>query len=88
MEDAATAEISRAQIWQWLKHRAITIEGKEITVEYFNLLLKEELKKIKINIGEDNYNLGKYEEASKLFISMSTSKEFEEFLTLSAYNLI
>ena len=46
MEDAATAEISRAQIWQWLKHKEKTVDRKEITVEYFNKLLKEELKQI------------------------------------------
>jgi len=48
MEDAATAEISRAQIWQWLRHGSKTTEGKTITKEYFDLLMKEELEKINI----------------------------------------
>ena len=88
MEDAATAEISRAQIWQWLKHQAKTVDNKIITLEYFNKLLKEELKKIKLNIGEEKYNNGKFKEASDIFYTMSTSKNFEEFLTLPAYKLI
>ena len=88
MEDAATAEISRAQIWQWLKHQAKTVDKKEITVEYFNKLLKEEVKKIKLNIGEEKYNNRKFKEASDIFFTMSTSEDFEEFLTLPAYKLI
>ena len=88
MEDAATAEISRAQIWQWLKHQAKTVDNKIITLEYFNTLLKEELKKIKLNIGEEKYNNGKFKEASDIFFTMSTSEDFEEFLTLPAYKLI
>ena len=88
MEDAATAEISRAQIWQWLKHKAKTVDGKEITKEYFNKLLEEELGQIKSTVGETNYNKGKFKEASNIFHTMSTSKEFEEFLTLPAYKLI
>ena len=88
MEDAATAEISRAQIWQWLKHQAKTVDRREITVEYFNKLLKEELKKIKLNVGEEQYSNGKFKEASDIFYTMSTSNEFEEFLTLPAYKLI
>ena len=59
MEDAATAEISRAQIWQWLKHGAKTVDGKKFTKEYFNELFEEELRQIKSTIGEENYNKGK-----------------------------
>ena len=88
MEDAATAEISRAQIWQWLKHQVKTVDKKEITLEYFNKLLKEEVEKIKLNIGEEKYNNGKFKEASDIFYTMSTSNEIEEFLTLPAYKLI
>ena len=88
MEDAATAEISRAQIWQWLKHKAKTINGKNINKNYFNIILKEELEKIKSNLGQKDYDLGKFKEAAKIFYKMSTSEEFEEFLTLPAYELI
>ena len=88
MEDAATAEISRAQIWQWLRHGSKTTEGITITKEYFDLLMKEELEKIKNTVGEDKYTKGKFSEASDIFNSMSTSTKFEEFLTLPAYQLI
>ena len=88
MEDAATAEISRAQIWQWLKHKSKTTEGKIIDIDYFNKLLNEELVKIKKFYGEEKYKKQKFEEASNIFVTMSTSKEFEEFLTLPAYELI
>ncbi len=85
MEDAATAEISRAQIWQWIKHSSKTVDGKKITVDYFEKLLKEELDKIyKTNNNNDN----KIKEASDIFQTMCTSSEFEEFLTLPAYKLI
>ena len=60
----------------------------KITAEYFNGLLKEELEKIKSTVGEGNYKSGKFKEASNIFYSMSTSKEFEEFLTLPAYKLL
>tara|TARA_Y100000590_G_scaffold462483_1_gene626703 strand:- start:646 stop:2247 length:1602 start_codon:yes stop_codon:yes gene_type:complete len=88
MEDAATAEISRAQIWQWLHHKSKTIDGKEITLEYYNKILNEELEKIKKIIGIDNYNLGKYKDAVEIFDNMSTSDKFEDFLTLPAYELL
>ena len=88
MEDAATAEISRAQIWQWLRHGSKTTEGITITKEYFDLLMKEELEKIKNTVGDDKYTKGKFSEASDIFNSMSTSTKFEEFLTLPAYQLI
>ena len=65
MEDAATAEISRAQIWQWLKHNAKTIDNKKITNECYNQLLKEELKNIQLKVGKENYNKGKFKEASE-----------------------
>ena len=88
MEDAATAEISRAQIWQWLKHGVETVDGKQITKEYVNKLLGEELQQIKSTIGEENYNKGKFKEASEIFKTISISDIFEEFLTLAAYELL
>ena len=88
MEDAATAEISRAQIWQWLKHGAKTVDGKKITREYFNELFEEELRQIKSTIGEENYNKGKFKEASEIFKTISISDIFEEFLTIPAYELL
>ena len=64
------------------------MDGKEITTEYFDKLLEEELEQIKSTVGEINYNKGKFKEASNIFHAMSASKEFEEFLTLPAYKLI
>ena len=60
----------------------------KITKEYFNQLLEEELQKIKSSVGESNYKDGRFQEASDIFNSMSTSDDFEEFLTLPAYNLL
>jgi len=88
MEDAATAEISRAQIWQWLHHKATTVDGKKITLDYYNMLLNQELEKIKETVGAENYNRGKYKEATEIFNQMTTSKTFEDFLTLQAYNYL
>ena len=88
MEDAATAEISRTQVWQWIKHGASLADGRAITAELFQQLLTEELAKITQEIGEDRYNNGHFALASDLFAKMSTSADFAEFLTLPAYDYI
>lgn len=75
MEDAATAEISRAQVWQWLQHGAHLDNGREINLDLVESLLPEELKE-------------KYPEACQLFIDLVTSEEFEDFLTIPAYQLL
>jgi malate synthase len=85
MEDAATAEISRTQVWQWIKHGAMLEDGRAITDALFDQLLAEELAKIKQEIGEERYNNGHFALASELFGKMSTAAEFTEFLTLPAY---
>ncbi|WP_129631871.1 malate synthase A [Candidatus Oscillochloris fontis] len=85
MEDAATAEISRAQIWQWIRSpKGVLDDGRKVTVEMFRALLPEELAKIKQLLGAD-YSAGKYEEAAQLFDEITTSDEFVEFLTLPGY---
>jgi malate synthase len=89
MEDAATAEISRTQLWQWLHHpKGILEDGRKVTVELFNQLLAEELQKIKQTIGEDRYNNGKFETATELFAKMTTSDDFVDFLTLPGYEYL
>jgi malate synthase len=88
MEDAATAEISRTQVWQWIKHGATLVDGRAITAELFNQLLKEELVKIREEIGAERYDSGHFALASELFGKMSTAGEFTEFLTLPAYAYI
>lgn len=88
MEDAATAEISRAQVWQWLKHGASLNDGKKVTLELVQKCMAEELEKIKTAIGVERFGKRKYQLASELFKKMLTSAEFPEFLTLVAYEHI
>jgi malate synthase len=85
MEDAATAEISRTQLWQWIRHEASLDDGRVVSVELFEEVLAEEMKKIEEAVGADAFTTGKFKEARDLFESLSTSKTFEEFLTLPAY---
>jgi malate synthase len=86
MEDAATAEISRSQVWQWLNNPdAVLSDGRPINMELYKSLVPEQLTKIKELVGEDRYNAGKYELAAKIFDELVTSESFVEFLTLPAY---
>ena len=84
MEDAATAEISRSQLWQWLKNQAKTDSNKSIDKNFVNELIDDEVNKIK-EIQENSEMLS---EAVKLFSDLIFDENFEEFLTLPAYNLI
>jgi malate synthase len=88
MEDAATAEISRASIWQWIRHGVKLTNGKAVTRTFFETLLKEEIEAVKEEIGETNFKKGRFEEAAKIFSDMTTSEDFGDFLTLPAYELI
>ncbi|HUT49894.1 MAG TPA: malate synthase A [Alphaproteobacteria bacterium] len=85
MEDAATAEISRSQLWQWRRHGAAITDGPEIEDELLERLFEEEMEKIKEHVGEEFFAAGKYDEARDLFWDMTVSDEFQEFLTLPAY---
>jgi malate synthase len=88
MEDAATAEISRAQVWQWLYHRAKLADGREVTQELFESVLRDEMAKVREAIGPSVYDRGRFAEAIDLFRDMSLAHEFAEFLTIPAYKLI
>jgi malate synthase len=88
MEDAATAEISRAQIWQWLYHRARFGDGREVTAEYFRSVLADEMAKVRAAVGPTTFDAGRFQDATELFTEMSLALEFEEFLTIPAYRLI
>ena len=88
MEDAATAEISRIQVWQWLKHGAKLDDGRTVTADLVRKTIPEELAKIKKHVGDDRYASGHFEEAAKLFEEMMTGANFPEFLTLVAYEHI
>src|SRR5438309_9193197 len=87
MEDAATAEISRAQVWQWIRHPDGKLsDGRKVTKKLFREVLTEELMKIKQAIGVDRFASGKCEIARDLFDKMTTDDEFAEFLTLPGYD--
>ncbi len=89
MEDAATVEISRSQIWQWIRHpRGILVDGRKVTVELFRQMMAEELGKIKEMVGEQEYPSRKFAEAAQLLDKIITSEEFVEFLTLPAYGYL
>ena len=84
MEDAATAEISRSQIWQWIRSpKGVLDDGRKVTADLFRKLLKEELAKVKSGEGA-----GRYDEAAKLFEELTLDERYVEFLTLPAYALI
>ena len=88
MEDAATAEICRAQLWQWLHHGARTSDAAPVTEERFDRLLAEELDRIHGEVGSERLANGVFPSASRLFERMIKQDEFDEFLTLPAYELI
>jgi malate synthase len=89
MEDAATAEISRSQIWQWIRSdKGKLDDGRKVTKELFGTLLAEELPKVRAYLGEEAYGAGKYEEGAKLFERITSDDNYVEFLTLPAYELI
>jgi malate synthase len=86
MEDAATAEISRAQVWQWIRHPDGRLnDGRKVTKELFRGVLGEEVGKIKTTLGTERFAKGKFETASALFDKITTDDEFVEFLTLPGY---
>ncbi len=85
MEDAATAEISRSQIWQWVRGGVSTAEGIPITPEWIRSVAEEELKKIRASVGEEAFGAGRYDEANKLFEEVALADDFVEFLTVPAY---
>jgi malate synthase len=88
MEDAATAEISRAQVWQWVRHRQNLSDGRPITKELVRQIVREELDKVKVQMGDANYAKGRYEDAAQLMIDLVEQPVFNEFLTLPAYDRI
>ena len=88
MEDAATAEISRAQVWQWLRHGARLDDGRVIERALFDQLLAEETAGLENELGEERFAGGRFADAITLFAKLSTADDFEEFLTLPAYGLL
>ncbi len=88
MEDAATAEISRAQLWQWIHSGAKLEDGRVITPSLCAMLLGEVIEKVKAEVGEDRYLNGHFRVAGHLFTDMIKAPDIDEFLTLPAYELL
>ncbi|MBL8515425.1 MAG: hypothetical protein JNM76_00535 [Betaproteobacteria bacterium] len=89
MEDAATAEISRSQVWQWIRsRRGVLDDGRKVTKEMVSTLIADELKKTPGIVGEAAYAAGKYVEAAAMLEKLILDDQYEEFLTLPAYKAI
>ena len=86
MEDTATVEICRAQIWQWIHHSAKLVEGPTITRRLFRSMLREEKARITEEIGLRAYHMSNYRGAEELLNRLTTSDSFPEFMTLMAYD--
>ncbi|MCA9898576.1 MAG: malate synthase A [Ardenticatenaceae bacterium] len=86
MEDAATAEISRAQLWQWVHNPGTKLaDGRSITPDLFLEMMPAVMQQIEGMVGQEQFQQGKYQDASKLFEEIIIGSEFTEFLTLPAY---
>ncbi len=88
MEDAATAEISRSQVWQWLHHHSVLKDGRTVDAALFGQLFEEEMDAIRAEVGAKRFEGGHYVLAGKLFDEMIRRDEFTEFLTLPAYEYL
>jgi malate synthase len=88
MEDAATAEISRTQIWQWVQHGAELEDGTVVTPELVRRLLDEETAKIRDQVGEKTWSAGRPAETREIFDRVALAPELIEFLTLPAYDYL
>ncbi|MBT8250890.1 MAG: malate synthase A, partial [Acidimicrobiia bacterium] len=88
MEDAATAEISRSQIWQWVRHGAVIEDGRVVTEELVRSLTDEELATIESEFGKQDYELQNVAGAAEVFLKVALSPSFEEFLTIPASDLL
>lgn len=89
MEDTATAEISRAQLWQWVHQKgAVLADGRSITIQLFREMVVQELEKIAIEYGDARFDVEMFELARALLDELVINEHFEEFLTLPAYKYL
>jgi malate synthase len=88
MEDAATAEISRAQVWQWVHYNAKLADGQTVNAALFRRLVEEEMARVRDEVGAARFDAGRFAEARTLFERLSVAEQFEDFLTLPAYELL
>ncbi|MET9964164.1 malate synthase A [Streptomyces sp. NPDC006326] len=86
MEDAATAEISRSQVWQWINAGVVFENGEQATAELTRTIAAEELAAIRTEIGEEAFTAGKWQQAHDLFLQVSLDADYADFLTLPAYD--
>lgn len=89
MEDAATAEISRAQVWQWIRHdKGVLSDGRKITIAMVKQWTSEEMLLLKQELGEEKYQHSQFPLAGELFLRLVTEDTFEEFLTIPGYRYL
>jgi malate synthase len=88
MEDAATAEISRTQIWQWLRHHAALDDGSAVTRPLVDRCIAEEFDRVRDEVGARRFDGGRFGDARALFTRVATSDTLEDFLTLPAYEAL
>src|SRR5206468_699308 len=82
------AEISRAQVWQWLRHGAALEDGRRVTPELIGSVIDDEMKTIESELGSQRFQAGRFREARALFERISTAQSLENFLTLPAYEAL
>jgi malate synthase len=85
MEDAATAEISRAQVWQWLRH-GVDVGGTPLDTARLRRVIDEEMDRIRNEVGDARFERGRFPLARRLFEQIATADELADFLTLPAYD--
>jgi malate synthase len=88
MEDAATAEISRTQLWQWVHHRVALADGRPVTAELVSQILDEETARIRDEVGEATWEAGHPRDTRRVFEAVAVTEPLIEFLTLPAYELL
>jgi malate synthase len=88
MEDAATAEIARSQIWQWIRHGVELDDGRSVTRELVREAIAEELEKLRAAVGDKAFDAARPDDARALFEQVALAEELEDFLTLPAYELL
>jgi len=89
MEDAATCEISRTQVWQWIRHPGgVLDDGRKVTRDLFRRVMAEELDRIRADVGPEAFDKGQYASAREIFDRVTTGDDFVEFLTLPAYEYL
>ena len=88
MEDAATAEISRSQIWQWIRHGARLDDGRRMTADLYRTFRREEMDGLRREVGETRWGATRFEEAGLILDRLVTAERFTEFLTLPAYDVL